>query len=798
MASMSNGTVLVWQVAGLEAVASRHATTKAGHFFIALCKVCDLPLEEVLGEAAVQYPQQTEEVRQDVAAVQQAFGQAGLDVVRCRRRLRAELGTENAIPADRVLHRSPEAQALFVRADELAEIQRDSLRPIYLLIALCEDPSGPWGQVVSEQGVDLADLRDAAQRASEEGFRGPSPPTNAAEEIRGPGSGPALGTRVGSPEARDFLGQFGRDLTQLAQEGRLAPVIGRHDVILRLGQVLLQHERNNAILVGDAGVGKTRVVEGLALRLAAGNVPQEFQGKRIVEISMGALVAGTKYRGEFEERVRGILDAAADPNVILFIDEIHTIMGAGQAEGQALDAAAMLKPSLARAELRVIGATTPEEFSRHIEPDPALMRRFDVVWVDEPSRDEALQIVEGLRPGLEQHHGLQITPEAVRAAVDLAIRYIPDRRLPDKAVRLLDATCARVRLEDSFSPPPERAVCSVTSAHVAGTLREQYRVPAEEVGEDEATRLLRLEDYLNHRVIGQEEAVGQVAAAIREARTGLRPPHKPWAVLLFVGPTGVGKTELAKALAEFLFGSDEQLLSFDMSEFAESHSVARLIGAPAGYVGHDEGGALVEAIRRRPHCVLLLDEIEKAHAQVHRLFLQVFDEGRLTDTRGRQARFEDVVIVMTSNLGSDAQRPRGPIGFRPPTSQPADDQESFRKRLSAALSSALPPELLNRIDRVLFFYPLSRESVRQIIDKLLQPIRDRLAQRNITIQLSDSAYELLMREGYSEEFGARAMARAISQFIADPLSQMLLADAVPDGSTIVARQEANAVVLTLA
>lgn len=797
MASVSNGTVLVWHVAGLEASAARHATIKAGHLFIALCKVCDLPLEEVLGDAARHYPHQVEEVRQDVAALAQAFRRVGLDVVRCRRRLRAELGCESAAPPDGVMHRSAQAREVFARADELADARRDALRPIDLLVALCEQTESPWCAVVREQRVDLVDLRDAAVRVLQDAASSPCGGAGGDREVAGPGSFSASGREVGGgqADARNFLEQFGRDLTQLAQEGRLSPVIGRRETILRLGQILLQHERNNALLVGDAGVGKTRIVEGLALRLAAGNVSEEFHGKRIIEVSMGSLVAGTKYRGEFEERVRCLLDAACDPNIILFIDEIHTMMGAGQAEGQALDAADMLKPALARGELRVIGATTPEEFSRYLEPDPALMRRFDLVWVDEPSREEALEILTGVASRLEQYHGLAITPGAIQAAIDLSIRYVWDRRLPDKAVRLLDATCARVRLQ-SFSGGP--AAREVTRADVAATLGEQYHVPADEATEDEATRLLRLEEHLSRRVIGQEEAVEQVAAAVRSARAGLRPPNKPWAVLLFVGPTGVGKTELAKALAEFLFASEEHLVTLDMSEFAEPHAVARLIGAPAGYVGHEQGGALVEAVRRRPHCVLLLDEIEKAHPQVHRLFLQVFDEARLTDARGRQARFHDVVIIMTSNLGSELLKPRQAIGFAPAPQTASTNREALRDHLAAAVSSALPTELLNRIDRVVFFYPLSRESVRQVIDKLLQPVRQRLAARRINLQLDDAAYELLMREGYSEQFGARAMDRAIARLLADPLSQMLLASAIPDGSTIFAIGQPDSIVLTRA
>lgn len=790
MATHSHGLILVWHVASIEALAARHATIKPGHFFLALCKVCDLPLEEVFGDAAGRYRNELRETEREVREVQGVFARVGIDVVRCRRRLRAELGTENAVPADGTMHRSEDARALFRRAEEIAEAMGEALRPMHLLMVLCEAEDTPWARVVAEFGVSMETLR----RVAEEFAQGPltAEPREATEprEVPGPGSSGVGEVRTAAAHraarGSGLIEQIGRDLTHLARENRLPPTIGRRCEILRLAQILLQHERNNAIVVGEAGVGKTRVVEGLAAFLASGQAPEELASKRIIEVSMSALLAGTQYRGQFEERIRQLITEASDPNIILFLDEIHTMMGAGQAEGQALDAADMLKPALSRGEIRVIGATTPQEFSRYIEPDAALTRRFDIVWVDEPSRDEAVEMLQGLVPGLQAHHGLPILGEAVEAAVDLSIRYIHDRCLPDKAARLLDAACSRARLESFSVPTPPPAV---TRRHVADTLAELYGVAVEEVLEDEAARLLRMDQALRERVKGQDEAIEQVCSIIRAARTGMKPPNRPWAVLFFVGPTGVGKTELAKALAEFLFGSEEQLIRFDMSEFTEPHSVARLVGAPPGYVGHEEGGTLVEAVRRRPHCVVLFDELEKAHPNVHRLFLQIFDDGRLTDARGRQARFDNAVVILTSNLGFSAPIHRRRLGFHDDAPPPAPDPQALRARFLEALRQAIPPELLNRIDRIVFFHGLSPDSIRQIIDKLLQPLIRRLALENVSLRLDESAYELLMEEGYSEEFGARAMERAISRLIAEPLGEMLLAATVPNGATIHASRQ---------
>ena len=530
------------------------------------------------------------------------------------------------------------------------------------------------------------------------------------------------------------LSQFGRDLTKLARDGKLEPVIGRRDEILRVARILSQKRKNNPILVGEAGVGKTGIVEGLAQRIAAGNCPDFLREATIVELSMAALMAGTKYRGEFEARLQAVIkEAEAAPNLILFLDEIHTLVGAGAVGGSSMDAANIFKPALARGSIRVIGATTTDEYRRDIEKDPALERRFQAVWVEEPSRDEALEILRGLRERLEKHHSVKIEDAALVAAVDLSIRYLHDFHLPDKAIDLIDQACAMAMLR-SFSAPKgsDRAVeQTIGRDDVAKAVAERCKIPVAQMGSDERERLLHIEDALAERVKGQSQAIQAVADAVRVARSGMKDPHKPIAVFLFAGPTGTGKTELAKGLAEFLFGSDSSLLRFDMSEYMEEHSVSKLIGSPPGYNGHDEGGRLTDAVRSKPYSVILFDEVEKAHPRVLDLFLQVFDEGTLTDSRGRKASFRETVIIFTSNLGSAAVERRKHLGFgAEPDRRRKSDIEDLQARVMEGIKRHLRPELLNRISRTVIFNPLDRENVREIIDKFVGQLNARLSEQN--------------------------------------------------------------------
>ncbi|MEM2582430.1 MAG: ATP-dependent Clp protease ATP-binding subunit [Candidatus Caldarchaeum sp.] len=767
MAEPSAGVLLVWEIAAMEAHAATHATIKPGHFFVALCKVCDIPLREILSGVPPEAFADAERACSEVEELGQVFAHAGVDIVYARRRVRALLGTEGRAPVDGIMHRDAASRRLFDRARQIAsEAGLTAFRPVHLLLALLRT-EGPWQQVLAEMKVAKERLEQIAQRAA-------STPEPAVTEI----GVQAVGEREPTqrpPSATPLLDQIGRDLTALALEGRLDVVIGRQEEIRSLARILLQQGRNCAILVGEAGVGKTCIVEGFAQRIASGEVAEEFRGKRVIEISMGRLVAGTKYRGEFEERLIQIIREASSPDIVLFIDEIHTMLGAGSG-GEALDAANILKPALARGEIRCIGATTPAEYSQYVEKDEALMRRFQVIWVEEPTKQETIEILRGVRPTLERHHRLSISDDAIIAAVDLSIRFMPNLRLPDKARQLLDEACAHARLK---SIRALEQVPVLTRDHVAEVVAKRVRVPIEALKESEQERLLHIEDALRQRVFGQDEALRAIGEVLRSAEVGLRSANRPRAVFLFMGPTGVGKTETCKALAEFLFGDENKLVRFDMSEFSEPHSVAKLIGAPPGYVGHQEGGQLVEAVRRSPYSVILFDEFDRAHPDVHRLFLQIFDEGRLTDSRGRQARFNECIIILTTNLGAATQEEKR-IGFSMAEEQKKQSHQSQRERMMRVLRQTVPHEIINRIDRIVFFYPLTRESVRAIIDKALRNIRQQLAKRGIDLHLDESAYQFLEEHGFQQEYGARAIERAVSHFIAEPIARMILRGEMAD------------------
>ena len=587
-------------------------------------------------------------------------------------------------------------------------------------------------------------------------------------------------------ESGSTLERFGRDLTRLAAEGTLGPVIGRRDELLQLLQTLARESKNNPLLVGEAGVGKTAIVEGLAMRVAAGKDKAVLDGVRIWEINIGNLLAGTKYRGEFEKRLSSILaQAKKDPKIVVFIDEIHTAMGAGRSGDQGLDAANMLKPALSRGEFRCIGATTPDEYRRHIESDPSMERRFEKVLVGEPTREETLQILHGLKPKWEEHHQVRILDSALEAAVDFSLRYDTEHRLPDKAIDLVDKAAARTRVPVLSMRAPEQGGGSasasggavygdVTEEAVAYVLAEKRGVPPERIMDGlasaERTRLLELDKFLAGKLIGQDQAIHRVAQRIRLAHSGIKSKRGPMAVFLFLGPTGVGKTEMARLLAEFLFGSSLELVRFDVSEYMLEHSVSKLIGAPPGYVGHDEGGQLTSRLNRKPYSVVLLDEIEKVHSRIFDLFLQVFDEGRLTDSRGRKADARHTVFVMTSNLGTATEKE--PLGF--------GGGEEGSTREETVLEQAqqwFRPELWNRIDEVIVFRPLEEEHTLRILGPWMRAMCEKVQeQHGVHLTVTPEAEAFIARSGYSRTLGARELQRTLERLMHVPLSNLILSN----------------------
>ena len=650
---------------------------------------------------------------------------------------------------------------------------------------------------------------------------------------RKPESARAQAEEDGTP----VLNKYGRDLTRQAKNGELDPVIGRENEIQRIIQILSRRTKNNPVLIGDPGVGKSAIIEGLAQRIASGNIPELLKNKRVVTLDLGGMLAGTKYRGEFEERIKAAIDELIEnKNTILFIDELHTIVGAGASEGS-IDASNIMKPALARGEMQVIGATTLDEYRRYIEKDAALERRFQPVKVGEPTKEEAVEILFGLRDRYEAHHKATITDEAIRAAVELSDRYISDRFLPDKAIDLMDEAASRVRLAAFVAPvgmkeldgklaellkekeeavnnqnferaaairDEERAIrdemtsrkaswereregrkCVVTENSIAEVVNAWTGIPVNRLTEDESEKLLHLEDELHKRVIGQDEAVEAVARAIRRARAGLKDPKRPIGSYLFLGPTGVGKTELSKALAEVMFSNEDAMIRLDMSEYMESHSVSKLVGSPPGYVGFDEGGQLTERVRRKPYCVILLDEIEKAHPDVFNILLQVLEDGRLTDSKGRTVDFRNTIIIMTSNIGAAAAAGRNTVGFG--SESKALTYERMREAMMGELKKTFSPEFLNRIDEIIVFHPLEQEQAAKIVRLMLKGVADRLRERGIDLTFSEGAVEQLSRDGFDPVYGARPLRRAIQHQVEDSLSEELLSGKIRLGDKVKAK-----------
>lgn len=680
---------------------------------------------------------------------------------------------------------TPRAQNAMSKAQSIQrKTFRDDLMSMdHLLIAIVEEADGNLARILSKHRV-------TAERVYQ-----------ADHQVRG-------AARVTSPDAEEAYGTLSKyttDLTRLARDGKLDPIVGRDYEIRRVMQTLARRSKNNPALIGDAGVGKTAIVEGLAQMLMSEGVPEMLANKRVLALSIGVLLAGAKFRGEFEERLKAVIDEAqaSSGEIILFIDELHSVVGAGTGSEGSLDAANMMKPALARGELQVVGATTPEEYRRFIEKDSALERRFTPIWVEEPKEESAVEMLKALRKNYETHHGVQLTDAALDAAVRLSDRYITDRQLPDKAVDLIDEAAAKARIErapvvvvdesDEVSEP-ERLV--INEKDIAALIAERIGVPLDQLVEEEVEKLLKLEDRLHERVIGQDLAVSTLADAVRRGRMGLKDASRPTGVFLFMGPTGVGKTELAKALAEFMFDDPNHMIRLDMSEYEERHSISRMIGAPPGYVGYDDAGQLTEAVRRRPYSVILLDEIEKAHPNIYDSMLQIFDDGRLTDGHGRTVDFSNTIIIMTSNLGT-ADQNKGGLGFAIGGSEASSngfESPGLTNRHESALKSRFSPEFLNRIDDVVVFDPLGRDEIDYIVEKFIRQVEQRLADRSISIELTQDAKSWIAERGYDTWMGARPMARAMQRYIESPLALAIIKGEINDGAHVVVDVVEDAIV----
>ncbi|MBB6284368.1 ATP-dependent protease ATP-binding subunit ClpC [Geobacillus subterraneus] len=717
------------------------------------------------------------------------------------------------------IHYTPRAKKVIeLSMDEARKLGHSYVGTEHILLGLIREGEGVAARVLNNLGVSLNKARQQVLQL-----------LGSNESVSGHGGGGA--SHVSTPT----LDSLARDLTAIAREGRLDPVIGRNKEIQRVIEVLSRRTKNNPVLIGEPGVGKTAIAEGLAQQIVNNEVPETLRDKRVMTLDMGTVVAGTKYRGEFEDRLKKVMDEIRQAgNIILFIDELHTLIGAGGAEG-AIDASNILKPALARGELQCIGATTLDEYRKYIEKDAALERRFQPIQVDEPTAEESIQILKGLRDRYEAHHRVSISDEAIVQAVKLSDRYITDRFLPDKAIDLIDEACSKVRLR-SFTTPPklkeleqkleevrkekDAAVQSqefekaaslrdmeqrlreeleetkrawkekqgqenseVTVEDIAAVVSSWTGIPVSKLAETETERLLKLEEILHARVVGQDEAVKAVAKAVRRARAGLKDPKRPIGSFIFLGPTGVGKTELARALAEAMFGDEDALIRIDMSEYMEKHSTSRLIGSPPGYVGYEEGGQLTEKVRRKPYSVVLLDEMEKAHPDVFNILLQVLEDGRLTDSKGRTVDFRNTIIIMTSNVGADALKRNKYVGFN---IQDGNQQyKDMKSKVMDELKKAFRPEFLNRIDEIIVFHSLEKDHLKQIVRLMADTLVKRLREQDIDLELTEAAIEKIAAEGFDPEYGARPLRRALQKHIEDRLSEELLKGTIAKGQKVV-------------
>jgi ATP-dependent Clp protease ATP-binding subunit ClpC len=761
-----------------------------------------------------------------------ALESLGISLEAVREQVEEIIGQGGSSPSGHIPFTPRAKKVLELSLREALQLGHNYIGTEHILLGLIREGEGVAAQVLTKLGADLSRVRQQVIQLLS-GYSG-SGDQDQEGGRKGERASAGTGGRGGDPNSSMVLDQFGRNLTQLAKEKKLDPVIGRSREAERVMQVLSRRTKNNPVLVGEPGVGKTAIVEGLARSIATNDVPEPLRGKQLYTLDLGALVAGSRYRGDFEERLKKVLkEIKTRGDIILFIDELHTLVGAGAAEG-AIDAASILKPMLARGELQTIGATTLDEYRKHLEKDAALERRFQKIIVEEPSVSHTIEILKGLRDRYEEHHKVTITDQALVAAANLADRYISDRHLPDKAIDLIDEAGSRLRLKRMETPPDfkeiENELAIVTNEkkaavesqdfEEAGRLRDKEKellnkkeimetemkdsgvdffdevdeeaiaevlsvwtgIPVFKLTEEETAKLLRMEDELHKRVIGQEDSIKAVSQAIRRTRAGLKDPKRPSGSFIFLGPSGVGKTELAKTLAEFLFGDEQALISLDMSEYMEKHTVSRLMGSPPGYVGYEEGGQLTEAVRRKPFSVVLFDEIEKAHPDVFNALLQILEEGRLTDSQGRSVDFRNTVIIMTSNLGTRDLR-KANLGFS--TNDESVTYQKMKDKVTESLKNHFRPEFLNRVDEIIVFHELSKSEVTEIVDLMVARVTEQLEMQGMGLEVTVEAKHYLADRGYDPELGARPLRRAIQRLVEDPLSERLLLKEFSAGQIVV-------------